>query len=190
MHDLLKDLSHLANTKHIRVTRKAKQIAGSYQNNIAEQNKMVVLPALRQLSSAALSEEKEAEIVSSLLVELTLAQAKVLAMLGSSDKALRKAVAKAAVLLWYAHFDPHPFPIPTFLLRFLRYHRYAHFDPHQIAVKTYLRKGKEKLAVTWSYRAADGARKERPRCPVQCRSWARTAARGQNRARCSRDRDI
>ena len=58
MHDLLKDLSHLANTKHIRVTRKAKQIAGSYQNNIAEQNKMVVLPALRQLSSAALSEEK------------------------------------------------------------------------------------------------------------------------------------
>ena len=63
MHDLLKDLSHLANTKHIRVTRKAKQIAGSYQNNIAEQNKMVVLPALRQLSSAALSEEKEAEIV-------------------------------------------------------------------------------------------------------------------------------
>ena len=48
MHDLLKDLSHLANTKHIRVTRKAKQIAGSYQNNIAEQNKMVVLPALRQ----------------------------------------------------------------------------------------------------------------------------------------------
>ena len=62
MHDLLKDLSHLANTKHIRVTRKAKQIAGSYQNNIAEQNKMVVLPALRQLSSAALSEEKEAEM--------------------------------------------------------------------------------------------------------------------------------
>ena len=116
MHDLLKDLSHLANTKHIRVTRKAKQIAGSYQNNIAEQNKMVVLPALRQLSSAALSEEKEAEIVSSLLVELTLAQAKVLAMLGSSDKALRKAVAKAAVLLWYAHFDSLPISyshIPT-----------------------------------------------------------------------------
>ena len=112
MHDLLKDLSHLANTKHIRVTRKAKQIAGSYQNNIAEQNKMVVLPALRQLSSAALSEEKEAEIVSSLLVELTLAQAKVLAMLGSSDKALRKAVAKAAVLLWYAHFDPTHFLFP------------------------------------------------------------------------------
>ena len=112
MHDLLKDLSHLANTKHIRVTRKAKQIAGSYQNNIAEQNKMVVLPALRQLSSAALSEEKEAEIVSSLLVELTLAQAKVLAMLGSSDKALRKAVAKAAVLLWYAHFDPPHFLFP------------------------------------------------------------------------------
>ena len=93
---------------------------------------------MRQLSSAALSEEKEAEIVSSLLVELTLAQAKVLAMLGSSDKALRKAVAKAAVLLWYAHFDPH-----------------------QIAVKTYLRKGKEKLAVTWSYRAADGKRRQR-----------------------------
>ena len=69
-------------------------------------------PALLQLSSAALSEEKEAEIVSSLLVELTLAQAKVLAMLGSSDKALRKAVAKAAVLLWYAHFDPTHFLFP------------------------------------------------------------------------------
>merc|ERR1719183_697808 len=49
-------------------------------------------------------------------------------MMSLSDKALRRAVIKASVLLWYGQSD-------------LR----------NIAVKTYLRKGKEKATVTWEY---------------------------------------
>merc|ERR1740136_418647 len=54
-------------------------------------------------------------------------------MLGSSEKGMRKAVAKAAGLLWYSRFGVH-----------------------DISVKTYLRKGKEKLAVSWSYTNDEG----------------------------------
>merc|ERR1740136_151615 len=54
-------------------------------------------------------------------------------MLGSSEKGMRKAVAKAAGLLWYSRFGVH-----------------------DISVKTYLRKGKEKLAVSWSYVSDEG----------------------------------
>ena len=63
MHDLLKDLSHLANTKHIRVTRKAKQIAGSYQNNIAEQNKELVLPVLKKMAGNSMEPQAELDTV-------------------------------------------------------------------------------------------------------------------------------
>ena len=45
-------------------------------------------------------------------------------MLGDSEKLLRKAVAKAAVLLWYSRFSVR-----------------------NLSVRTYLRKGKEKLVV-------------------------------------------
>ena len=133
----LKDLSSLMATKHLRVQRKAKQISANCQNNIVEQNKDLVLPSLRTMSSSSMSEEQEVALVESLLAELTLAETKVLSMLGDSEKLLRKAVAKAAVLLWYSRFNVR-----------------------NLSVRTYLRKGKEKLVVSWSYTGADGSSKE------------------------------
>ena len=135
--DALKDLSALMATKHLRVQRKAKQIAANCQNNIVEANKALVLPLLRSMSNTAMSEEQEVAQVEALVAELTLAETKVLAMLGDSEKLLRKAVAKAAVLLWYSRFSVK-----------------------NLSVRTYLRKGKEKLVASWSYTAADGSPKE------------------------------
>ena len=181
----LKDLSSLMATKHLRVQRKAKQIAANCQNNIVEHNKDLVLPSLRTMSASSMSEEQEVAMVEGLLAELTLAETKVratrspphrpwlfappcppdrarrhacspslggtpathplalgdtwqvLSMLGDSEKLLRKAVAKAAVLLWYSRFSVR-----------------------NLSVRTYLRKGKEKLVVSWGYTASDGSAKE------------------------------
>ena len=58
-------------------------------------------------------------------------------MLGDSEKQLRKAVAKAAVLLWYSRFSVT-----------------------NLSVRTYLRKGKEKLVVTWNYMSLGGSERE------------------------------
>ena len=55
-------------------------------------------------------------------------------MLASSDKAMRKAVVKAAVLLWYGQLAVS-----------------------NLSMKTYLRKGKEKSAVTWEYTDPESA---------------------------------
>ena len=60
-----------------------------------------------------------------------------LAMLGDTEKMLRKAVAKAAVLLWYS--------------------RHACRD---VAVRTYLRKGKEKIVASWKFTSTKGEEKE------------------------------
>ena len=133
----LKDLSSLMGTKHLRVQRKAKQIAANCQNNIVEQNKELVLPSIRSMASASMSEEQEVAMVEALVAELTLAETKVLSMLGDSEKLLRKAVAKAAVLLWYSRFSVR-----------------------NLSVRTYLRKGKEKLVVSWSFTGSDGSAKE------------------------------
>ena len=137
--NVLKELSTLMSTKHLRVQRKAKQIAANCQNNIVEQNKELVLPSLRKLATQATapSEEEEVALVENLLSELTLAETKVLAMLGDSEKLLRKAVAKAAVLLWYSRYQCR-----------------------NLSVRTYLRKGKEKLVVTWKWTTAEGTTKE------------------------------
>ena len=75
-----------------------------------------------------MSEAQEIALVESRLAELTLAETRVLAMLGDSEKVLRKAVAKAAVLLWYSRFHVR-----------------------SLAVKTFLRKGREKIVVCWQY---------------------------------------
>ena len=58
-------------------------------------------------------------------------------MLGDSEKLLRKAVAKAAVLLWYSKFAVRG-----------------------LSVRTYLRKGKEKLVVSWQYTSQAGEAKD------------------------------
>ena len=137
----LKELSQLLSTKHLRVQRKAKQIAANFQNNIVEQNKELVLPSLRKLASGSatgpVAEEEETAIVESLLAELTLAETKVLAMLGDSEKVLRKAVAKAAVLLWYSRYQCR-----------------------NLSVRTYLRKGREKLVVSWTWTNSEGTTKD------------------------------
>ena len=137
----LKELSQLMSTKHLRVQRKAKQIAANFQNNIVEQNKELVLPSLRKLASGSttgpVAEEEEKAIVESLLAELTLAETKVLAMLGDSEKVLRKAVAKAAVLLWYSRYQCR-----------------------NLSVRTYLRKGREKLVVSWTWTNSEGTTKD------------------------------
>ena len=99
----LKELSALMATKHLRVQRKAKQIAANCQNNIVEHNKDLVLPSLRSMSTSSMSEAEEIALVESLVAELTLAETKVLSMLGDSEKLLRKAVAKAAYLLEERH---------------------------------------------------------------------------------------
>ena len=121
--DCLLQLSGLLSNKHARVLRKAKQILANCQKNIAENNLELVLPVLKQIASGRFKEEDELSLLNGVAHELTLSQPLVLAMLGSSEKGMRKAVAKAAVLLWYSRFDVH-----------------------DISVKTYLRKGKEKLA--------------------------------------------
>lgn len=101
------------------------------------QNKELVLPWLRQLAGNQLNEQEEVSLVEALMGEFTLAEAKMLAMLGDSEKSLRKAVAKAAVLLWYSRFSVT-----------------------NLSVRTYLRKGKEKLVVTWAYTNHSGAPRE------------------------------
>ena len=60
----LKDLSTLMATKHLRVQRKAKQIAANCQNNIVEHNKELVLPSLRSMSSTTMSEDQEVSLPS------------------------------------------------------------------------------------------------------------------------------
>ena len=65
----LKDLSALMATKHLRVQRKAKQIGANCQNNIVEQNKDLVLPSLRSMSNASMSEEQEVAMVEGLVAE-------------------------------------------------------------------------------------------------------------------------
>ena len=132
--DCLLQLSGLLSNKHARVLRKAKQILANCQKNIAENNLELVLPVLKQIASGrSMPEEEELSLLNGVAHELTLSQPLVLAMLGSSEKGMRKAVAKAAVLLWYSRFGVH-----------------------DISVKTYLRKGKEKLAVSWSYVSDEG----------------------------------
>jgi len=132
--DCLLQLSGLLSNKHARVLRKAKQILANCQKNIAENNLELVLPVLKQIAGGrSMSEEDELSLLNGVAHELTLSQPLVLAMLGSSEKGMRKAVAKAAVLLWYSRFGVH-----------------------DISVKTYLRKGKEKLAVSWSYVSDEG----------------------------------
>ena len=112
--------------------RKAKAIAASARDNIAEHNKELVLPALRSLSLGTAADELQ--LVEKVKVELALCQPKLLAMLSSSDKAMRKAVVKAAVLLWYGQLAVS-----------------------NLSMKTYLRKGKEKSAVTWEYTDPESA---------------------------------
>mmetsp|Transcript_32468 Transcript_32468/g.74377 ORF Transcript_32468/g.74377 Transcript_32468/m.74377 type:complete len:2019 (-) Transcript_32468:454-6510(-) len=132
----LKELARLESTKHIRVQRKAKQITANFQSNIVEENKTIVLPMLRALAGG-LSEEQELALVENMVNELTLAQVKVLAMLGDLEKQLRKAVAKAAIYMWYSRFCVT-----------------------NLSVRTYLRKGKEKLVVSWNYRSNGGHERE------------------------------
>ena len=95
------------------------------------------MPSLKTLASTSMSEEQEVAMVEKMVAELTLAETKVLAMLGDSEKLLRKAVAKAAVLLWYSKFGVRG-----------------------LSVRTYLRKGKEKLVVSWQYTSQAGEAKE------------------------------
>merc|ERR1719454_2645546 len=83
------------------------------------------------------TEAEEVAPVETKLAELTLAETRVLSMLGDSEKLLRKAVAKAAVLLWYSRFSVR-----------------------NLSVRTYLRKGKEKLVVSWSHTGVDNTNKE------------------------------
>ena len=54
-------------------------------------------------------------------------------MVPACDKALKKAVIKACVMLWYGNRLTS-----------------------RILFKTYMRKGKEKSAVTWAYESDDG----------------------------------
>ena len=57
--ELLRRLSNLSSTKHLRVQRKAKQIIANCRDNIAEQNKELVLPALKRMANGELSDEAE-----------------------------------------------------------------------------------------------------------------------------------
>ena len=131
--DALKELAGLANRRHQRVQRKAKQILANNQNKVAEMNKDILMPVLKKLSSGKFKDDEETAMLGAHMLELALSEPRVLELLGSADKGMRKAVAKAAVLLWYSRFGAR-----------------------DISVKTYLRKGKEKLAVSWSYTGPDG----------------------------------
>ena len=131
--DALKELAGLANRRHQRVQRKAKQILANNQNKVAEMNKDILMPVLKKLSLGKFKDDEETAMLGALMLELALSEPRVLELLGSADKGMRKAVAKAAVLLWYSRFGAR-----------------------DISVKTYLRKGKEKLAVSWSYTGTDG----------------------------------
>jgi len=125
---LLKELSNFTSTKHVRVQRKAKQIVASAHDNLAEQSKEAVMPGLQKIAAGEQTDAEDFALISEMKQQLALCQPKLMAMLNISDKALRRAVTKSAVLLWYGQFGVA-----------------------SLAVKTYLRKGKEKAAVTWDY---------------------------------------
>ena len=135
--ECLNQLSGLQSIRHARVQRRAKQMLSNSQKNIAEKHLELVLPVLKEISLGKKREEEETALLKSITLELTLSEPKVLAMLGSSDRNLRKAVAKAAVLLWYSRFNVR-----------------------QLSVRTYLRKGKEKTVVSWTYTNESGVTKE------------------------------
>uniref|UniRef100_A0A7S4BXK4 Acetyl-CoA carboxylase n=1 Tax=Chrysotila carterae TaxID=13221 RepID=A0A7S4BXK4_CHRCT len=137
---LLQELSSLESVKHARVHRKAKQITASFNDNIAKHSKEEVMPYLRTLADASLSVGEELSLVTSISEKLNSCQPKLLSMLAHSDKALRRAVIKAAVLTWYG----------------------TSCAVKNLSVKTYLRKGKEKASVTWEYLAQsmDSSRSE------------------------------
>ena len=72
----LKDLSSLMATKHLRVQRKAKQIAAVSLNQIVDHNKELVLPMLRKLTQSTTSEEEEIKLVTSVLGEQQLSSSR------------------------------------------------------------------------------------------------------------------
>lgn len=61
---VLKELARLESTKHVRVQRKAKQISATFQSNIVEENKALVLPALRELAVGLTEDQVSAEMTS------------------------------------------------------------------------------------------------------------------------------
>ena len=123
----VKALAELSSTKHQLVQRKAKQIAQMARDNVAESHKEVVLPELKRIASGMLSEQEEHDALANVKVRATRTvtlghfarrlygaarhppsqvhfahtQPKMLAMLNTSDKGLRRAVIKAAVQVWY-----------------------------------------------------------------------------------------
>lgn len=126
--ELLRRLSSLSSTKHLRVQRKAKQIIANCRDNIAEANKELVLPELKRMAAGELSDDGELAVVSRMAAQLKLCQPKLLSMIATSDKALKRAIIRASVMLWYKQGGMS-----------------------NVSFKTYLRKGKEKSAVTWEY---------------------------------------
>jgi len=131
--ELLRRLSQLSSSKHTRVQRKAKQIIANCRDNIAEQNKELVLPVLKKMAGNSMEPQAELDTVDGLAAELKLCQPKLLSMISTSDKALKRAIIRASVMLWYRQGGMS-----------------------NVSFKTYLRKGKEKSAVTWEYTSAAG----------------------------------
>jgi len=131
--ELLRRLSNLSSTKHLRVQRKAKQIITNCRDNIAEQNKELVLPELKRMAAGEMSGADELAAVSRMAAQLKLCQPKLLSMIATSDKALKRAIIRASVMLWYKQGGMS-----------------------NVSFKTYLRKGKEKSAVTWEYTSEAG----------------------------------
>jgi hypothetical protein len=131
--ELLRRLSSLSSTKHLRVQRKAKQIIANCRDNIAEANKELVLPKLKEMAAGSLSDAEELALVGEMASQLKLCQPKLLSMIPTSDKSLRRAIIRASVMLWYKQGGMS-----------------------NVSFKTYLRKGKEKSAVTWDYTSDAG----------------------------------
>ena len=61
--ELLRRLSQLSSSKHTRVQRKAKQIIANCRDNIAEQNKELVLPVLKKMAGNSMEPQAELDTV-------------------------------------------------------------------------------------------------------------------------------
>ncbi|EOD32164.1 acetyl-CoA carboxylase [Emiliania huxleyi CCMP1516] len=119
--------------EHFLEVEQAKQIIANCRDNIAEQNKELVLPVLKKMAGNSMEPQAELDTVDGLAAELKLCQPKLLSMISTSDKALKRAIIRASVMLWYRQGGMS-----------------------NVSFKTYLRKGKEKSAVTWEYTSAAG----------------------------------